>query len=263
MFENVRAIFGGRCKRATSGAAPIATEILEFFYACGIVVLEGYGMTETATAATFSTDSDFRFGTVGRALPGRRSDRRRRRDPDQGREHLRGLPQPCPDVVRRHRGRMASHRRPRLARPGWLPLDHGPQEGHHHHRGRQEPDPGEHRERPEAVPLDLPGRDVRGPPALPGRRWSRSTRRRSRSSPASTGCPRTSIALTRPAGARPDPGRGRPRERQIRTGRAGQEVRDPRPRSDPGDGRANPDPEGQAQRREREVRAAIRRALHG
>jgi long-chain acyl-CoA synthetase len=70
MFKNVRAIFGGRCKRATSGAAPIATEILEFFYACGIVVLEGYGMTETATAATFSTDSDFRFGTVGRALPG-------------------------------------------------------------------------------------------------------------------------------------------------------------------------------------------------
>jgi long-chain acyl-CoA synthetase len=70
LFKNVRAIFGGRCKRATSGAAPIAQEILEFFYACGIVVLEGYGMTETATAATFSTDSDFRFGAVGRALPG-------------------------------------------------------------------------------------------------------------------------------------------------------------------------------------------------
>ncbi len=70
LFANVRAIFGGRCKRATSGAAPIAREILEFFYACGIVVLEGYGMTETATAATFSTEREFRFGTVGRALPG-------------------------------------------------------------------------------------------------------------------------------------------------------------------------------------------------
>ncbi len=70
MFKNVRAIFGGRCKRATSGAAPIAREILEFFYACGIVVLEGYGMTETATAATFSTEAEHKFGTVGRPLPG-------------------------------------------------------------------------------------------------------------------------------------------------------------------------------------------------
>jgi len=70
MFKNVRAIFGGRCKRATSGAAPIAQEILEFFYACGIVVLEGYGMTETATAATFSTEAEHKFGTVGRPLPG-------------------------------------------------------------------------------------------------------------------------------------------------------------------------------------------------
>ena len=36
LFANVRAIFGGRRKRATSGAAPIAREILEFFYACGV-----------------------------------------------------------------------------------------------------------------------------------------------------------------------------------------------------------------------------------
>src|SRR4029077_8881545 len=55
---------------ATSGAAPIAREILEFFYACGIPVFEGYGMTETATAATISTLENHRFGTVGRALPG-------------------------------------------------------------------------------------------------------------------------------------------------------------------------------------------------
>ncbi|HUA11840.1 MAG TPA: long-chain fatty acid--CoA ligase [Solirubrobacteraceae bacterium] len=70
LFANVRALFGGRCKRATSGAAPIAKEILEFFYACGIAVLEGYGMTETSTAATFSSPTAFRYGTVGRALPG-------------------------------------------------------------------------------------------------------------------------------------------------------------------------------------------------
>jgi long-chain acyl-CoA synthetase len=70
LFENVRAIFGGRVRHATSGAAPIAREILEFFYACGVPVLEGYGMTETATAATISTLENHRFGTVGRALPG-------------------------------------------------------------------------------------------------------------------------------------------------------------------------------------------------
>jgi long-chain acyl-CoA synthetase len=70
LFKNVRAIFGGRVRHATSGAAPIAKDILEFFWACGVPVLEGYGMTETATAATISTVENHRFGTVGRALPG-------------------------------------------------------------------------------------------------------------------------------------------------------------------------------------------------
>ena len=53
-------------------------------------------------------------------------------------------------------------------RRGRLPVHHRPQEGHHHHGGRQEPDAGEPRERPQAVALDLPGRDARRPPALPG-----------------------------------------------------------------------------------------------
>ena len=70
LFKNVREIFGGNVRHATSGAAPIAREILEFFWACGVPVLEGYGMTETATAATVSTVENHRFGTVGRALPG-------------------------------------------------------------------------------------------------------------------------------------------------------------------------------------------------
>jgi long-chain acyl-CoA synthetase len=70
LFKLVRSIFGGNVRHATSGAAPIAKEILEFFWACGVPVLEGYGMTETATAATVSTVSNHRFGTVGRALPG-------------------------------------------------------------------------------------------------------------------------------------------------------------------------------------------------
>jgi long-chain acyl-CoA synthetase len=70
LFKNVRALFGGNVRHATSGAAPIGKEILEFFWACGVPVLEGYGMTETATAATISTVENHRFGTVGRPLPG-------------------------------------------------------------------------------------------------------------------------------------------------------------------------------------------------
>jgi long-chain acyl-CoA synthetase len=70
MYSKVRELFGGRIRHATSGAAPIAHEILEFFYACGVPVFEGYGMTETSTAATVSTVENHRFGTVGRPLPG-------------------------------------------------------------------------------------------------------------------------------------------------------------------------------------------------
>jgi long-chain acyl-CoA synthetase len=68
LYKNVRAIFGGRVRQGVSGAAPIAKEVLEFFYACGIPIFEGYGMTETSTAATAQTLDDFRFGSVGKIL---------------------------------------------------------------------------------------------------------------------------------------------------------------------------------------------------
>src|SRR5215208_1150650 len=70
LFKNVRNAFGGRVIQANTGAAPIAREILEFFFACGVPVLEGYGMTETSTVTTASTLEHYRFGTVGRPLPG-------------------------------------------------------------------------------------------------------------------------------------------------------------------------------------------------
>jgi long-chain acyl-CoA synthetase len=70
LFKNVRAAFGGRVREAVSGAAPIAKEILEFFYACGVPVMEGYGMTETATAATACSPEAHRFGSVGQPFPG-------------------------------------------------------------------------------------------------------------------------------------------------------------------------------------------------
>jgi long-chain acyl-CoA synthetase len=70
LFKNVRNLFGGNIRQCVSGAAPIAKEILQFFYACGVPVLEGYGMTETSTVATANTLDDFRFGSVGKPLPG-------------------------------------------------------------------------------------------------------------------------------------------------------------------------------------------------
>src|SRR5437764_1151813 len=70
LYKNVRSLFGGRMRYCASGAAPIAKEILEFFYACGVPVLEGWGMTETSTAATVSRPEDFRIGSVGKPPSG-------------------------------------------------------------------------------------------------------------------------------------------------------------------------------------------------
>ncbi len=70
LFSKVRAIFGGRVRQAVSGAAPIAPEILSFFLASGVPVLEGYGLTETTGVGTVNTLDAQRVGTVGRPLPG-------------------------------------------------------------------------------------------------------------------------------------------------------------------------------------------------
>jgi long-chain acyl-CoA synthetase len=70
IFAPVRGLFGGRVRQAVSGAAPIAPEILEFFYACGVPVLEGWGMTETTGIGTVNTVDALKFGTVGRPIPG-------------------------------------------------------------------------------------------------------------------------------------------------------------------------------------------------
>ncbi|MGZ8666455.1 MAG: AMP-dependent synthetase/ligase [Solirubrobacterales bacterium] len=69
LFSKVRAIFGGEVRQAVSGAAPIAPEILSFFLASGVPVLEGYGLTETCGVGTVNTLDDQKVGTVGRPLP--------------------------------------------------------------------------------------------------------------------------------------------------------------------------------------------------
>jgi long-chain acyl-CoA synthetase len=70
IFKPVRDLFGGRVRLAVSGAAPIAPEILEFFYAAGVPVLEGWGLTETTGVGCLVRLEAPKFGTIGQPLPG-------------------------------------------------------------------------------------------------------------------------------------------------------------------------------------------------
>jgi long-chain acyl-CoA synthetase len=70
VLSKIRNLFGGKLRLAVSGAAPINPEILRFFDAAGVLVLEGWGMTETSTAATISSPDDFKVGTIGKPFPG-------------------------------------------------------------------------------------------------------------------------------------------------------------------------------------------------
>jgi long-chain acyl-CoA synthetase len=70
VLHKVRELFGGRIKLALTGAAPIDVDILSFFHATGVWVLEGYGMSETSSLSTLNTIDEHRLGTVGRAIPG-------------------------------------------------------------------------------------------------------------------------------------------------------------------------------------------------
>ncbi len=70
VFSKVRERFGGRVRFFISGAAALNREIAEWFNAAGIVILEGYGMTENSAGATVNHPDENKIGTVGRALPG-------------------------------------------------------------------------------------------------------------------------------------------------------------------------------------------------
>jgi long-chain acyl-CoA synthetase len=69
VFSKIRDRFGGRVRFFISGAAALNRDIAEWFHAAGIVILEGYGLTESSAGSFVNLPSDYRFGTVGRVFP--------------------------------------------------------------------------------------------------------------------------------------------------------------------------------------------------
>jgi long-chain acyl-CoA synthetase len=70
VFQKIRERMGGRFRFAISGGAPLSPEIAEFLHALGVLILEGYGLTEDSTVTAVNRYENYKFGTVGKALPG-------------------------------------------------------------------------------------------------------------------------------------------------------------------------------------------------
>jgi len=70
VFKKLHQSVGARLRFFVSGGAPLAQDIVEFFHAAGMLILEGYGLTETCPALTANRYDHYKFGTVGTALPG-------------------------------------------------------------------------------------------------------------------------------------------------------------------------------------------------
>jgi len=108
VFSKLKARFGGRIRFFVSGSAPLSREMAEFFHAADLLILEGYGLTESSAASFVNLPHDYAFGTVGPPLPGVEV-----AIADDGEIKLRG-----PGIMRGYRNRPEANRETLV--DGWL-----------------------------------------------------------------------------------------------------------------------------------------------
>ena len=249
VFSKVRDRLGGRLRLGVSGAAPLSVEVLEFFHSLNMLVIEGYGLTETSSSLSVNDPDDYRFGTVGHAVEGCEV----RLDSD-GEILVRSdtifdgyFKDPeATAAAFTEDGWFRTGDVGELDADGWLKITDRKKDLIITAGGKNIA-PQNLENALEGVALRLAGTHHRRPPAVRDRpdhpRSSGARRRR-----------------TRPAGARA----GDRRRRQPRPGacRADQALRDPAARLLAGRGRADADPEAAPQDRARALRGRDRTALY-
>ncbi len=264
VLSKIRGLFGGNLRLAVSGAAPINPEILRFFDAAGVLVLEGWGMTETSTAATISSPDDFKVGTIGKPFPGCEV-----RIADDGEILVKG-----PNVFQGYHKNEEATRETIV--DGWLhtgDIGEIDSDGFIKITGRKKDiiiTAGGKNITPANLEAEIKQHPLVSQCVVVGDR-------RPYLVALVTLDPEEAVAYAKEHGLPEDPAAARRQRRrqgldrgprredqqELRPGRAGQEDRDPPPRPLPGERRADADAEGQAGRRRRQARAGDRGALRG
>jgi long-chain acyl-CoA synthetase len=228
VLNNVRKLIGiHRSRMLITGAAPISPDLVRWYMALGVPMLEVWGMTETGSVAVGTPIERIKPGSIGIAnAPNEVKPVRRGRDPGARAERVHGLPEPAGEDRRDHRRRrLAAHRRRRHR--GWrrlLPHLRPPQ-GHHHHRRRQEHHALGDRKPDQVLALRHRRRGDRRQEALSGLPDHDRPGERREICP---GPRRALLQLRQPdagaGGAEADRGRDRAGQQAVRARRAGQEV---------------------------------------